>query len=64
MLKVIGLTGALGEAVQALDADTQTEAWRWTDEGGIAVTVWFVGGKVNRWEMLRPPPVRPELAGA
>jgi hypothetical protein len=53
MLDVMRLTGALGDCTQALDT-TQTEVWRWADEGGVSVNVSFVAGKVVSWQMVRP----------
>jgi hypothetical protein len=52
LLQVIGLTRSLG---QRLDEEgVQPERWRWTDEGGAAVTVELMDGKVRHWTLDRP----------
>ena len=52
LLHVIAMTRALGE--QLGEKDAQPEIWRWTDGGGSHVTCEFRGGKLARWELVRP----------
>lgn len=56
LLHVLALTRALGELRSP--KDEQPEIYRWTDNGGSHVTCEFAGGKLVRWELLRP--VEPE----
>lgn len=48
MMKVLGLTGALG---RKLSEDPET--WIWTDASGASVTVELRGGKVTQWRLTR-----------
>jgi hypothetical protein len=54
LLDIVGRAGALGHEVRALDA-TQTEVWRWTDDGGAWVACTLVAGKLTTHEFGRPP---------
>ena len=51
MLQVIGLTRSLGRKLDAGDDD-----WAWADEGGSEVRLHFTGGKLARFELVRPAP--------
>lgn len=53
LVHVIALTRSLGERLSA--EGEQPERFRWTDNGGSAVTVTLQGGKVQAWELHRPP---------
>jgi hypothetical protein len=54
LLDIIGRTGALGDEVQALDAQ-QREVWRWTDNGGAWVECTLRDGKLENHRFERPP---------
>ena len=49
MLDVIGKTRSLG-----LKQGEGDDVWRWLDEGEVSLTLHFVAGKLQRWEMERP----------
>ena len=53
MLHVVAMTRSLGQPQSALGKDP--EVMRWTDPGGSWVDCEFVGGKLVRWTMVRPP---------
>lgn len=50
LVDIIRLTRSLGEKLG--DAP---ETFRWTDAGGVAVTVEMAGGRCARWSLQRPP---------
>jgi hypothetical protein len=52
LLKVVALSRALGEQLSAKEA--QPEVYRWTDGSASSVTCEFVGGKLVKWDLLRP----------
>lgn len=52
LLKVLALTRALGERLTPEGEDP--ERYRWTDGGGSVVTCEFVGGRLQRWQLVRP----------
>ena len=52
LLHVVAMTKALGEPKS--DKDRQPEWYRWTDGSDSFVDCIFVGGKLAKWEMLRP----------
>ncbi len=52
LMHVVAMTKALGELRSA--ADQQPELLRWTDASASHVTCEFLGGKLVRWELLRP----------
>ena len=52
LLHVIAQTRALGELLSP--KDQQPELFRWTDAGKSYVTCEFKGGKLVKWEMVRP----------
>lgn len=53
LLHVIAMTRALGQ--QLSPPKEQPEVHRWTDPGGSSVTCEFMGGKLVKWELHRPP---------
>lgn len=52
LMHVVALTRALGEQLSAKDA--QPEIYRWTDNSGSHVTCEFTGGRLVKWELVRP----------
>ena len=52
LAQVIKLAGSLGE--KAASSATTDESWCWRDDGGAAVLVQLAGGRVARWELVRP----------
>ena len=52
LLHVIAQTRALGERLSAEGA--QPEIYRWSDESGSSVSCEFEGGKLARWQLVRP----------
>jgi hypothetical protein len=52
LLQVIQMTHSLGERLGTEGDDP--ERWRWTDDGGVAVTLDLQGGKLVRWTLVRP----------
>jgi hypothetical protein len=48
--EVIALTRSLGQRVDATD-----EQFRWTDPGGVTVTLKLSRGRVSTWHLNRPP---------
>jgi len=54
LLHVVALTRALGELRSA--KDQQPELFRWTDGTQSFVTCEFAGGKLVKWELVRPEP--------
>ena len=55
LLHVVAMTRALGELRSV--KDQQPELYRWTDGTESHVTCEFFGGKLVKWEMVRPVPV-------
>jgi hypothetical protein len=53
LLHVVAMTRALGE--QMSEKDVQPEVYRWSDAGASHVTCTFQGGKLQGWELFRPP---------
>ena len=53
LLHVVAMTRALGE--QLSEKDVQPEVYRWSDAGASHVTCTFQGGKLQGWELFRPP---------
>ena len=49
MMQVIALTRSLGERVSETP-----EVWAWSDAGESRVSLVFEGGKLRRWELVRP----------
>ena len=60
LLHVVAMTRALG--AQQSPPDTQPEVFRWSDPGGSHVDCEFLGGKLQRWTLVRP--AQPDAAGA
>ena len=58
LLHVVAMTKALGELKSV--KDKEPEVYRWTDGTQSHVTCEFSGGKLVKWEMVRP--VQPEDA--
>jgi len=54
LLHVVALTRALGELRSA--KDQQPELFRWTDGTLSFVTCEVAGGKLVKWELVRPEP--------
>jgi hypothetical protein len=54
LLHVVAMTKALGELKSV--KDQQPELYRWTDGSESHVTCEFFGGKLVKWEMVRPQP--------
>ena len=52
LLHVVAMTRALGE--QLSPKDEQPEIFRWTDGTASHVTCEFAGGKLVKWELVRP----------
>ncbi len=56
---ILRLTGSLGVPLerpeQAAGAPV-VEAFRWSDEGGVAVEIELVDGRCSQWQMQRPEP--------
>ena len=51
LLQVIQLTRSLGERVGEGD---DPERWRWTDPGGVSVTLSLRRGRLAEWTLSRP----------
>ena len=56
LLHVVALTRALGELKS--EKGQQPELFRWTDGTQSCVTCEFVGGRLVKWELVRPEPDR------
>jgi len=54
LLHVVAMTKALGELISG--KDQQPELFRWTDGAQSFVTCEFAGGKLVKWELVRPEP--------
>ena len=54
LLHVVAMTKALGELRSV--PDQQPELFRWTDGTQSHVTCEFLGGKLKKWELVRPGP--------
>ena len=53
LLHVVAMTRSLG-ALQS-PKETQPEIYRWTDGTQSHVTAQFGGGKLKKWDLVRPP---------
>ncbi len=58
LMHVIAMTRSLGELLSAEGQDP--ERYRWTDGTQSHVTCEFVGGRLARWELVRPAPQEPQ----
>ena len=54
LLHVVAMTKALGELKSP--KNRQPELYRWTDGTESHVTCEFLGGKLVKWELVRPEP--------
>ena len=54
LLHVVSMTKALGELLSP--KDQQPEIYRWTDTTDSHVTCEFNGGRLVKWELVRPAP--------
>jgi hypothetical protein len=52
LMHVVARTRSLGVLVS--DKDTQPEVFRWNDSTDSHVTCEFMGGKLKKWELVRP----------
>ena len=52
LLQVIQLTRSLGRRTSP--EGQEPECWEWADEGGTRVVLELRGGKLSRWELVRP----------
>ena len=62
LLHVVAMTRSLGELQS--DKDRQPELFRWTDGTLSHVTCEFDGGKLKKWELVRPTQADELQAGA
>jgi hypothetical protein len=53
LLHVMALTRSMG--LLQTEKDAQPEVFRWQDNGGSHVTCTFINGKLQGWELYRPP---------
>jgi hypothetical protein len=53
LLHVMALTRSIG--LLQTEKEVQPEIYRWQDSGGSHVTCTFVDGKLQSWELYRPP---------
>ena len=53
LLHVMALTKSIG--LLQTEKDTQPEIFRWTDNSASHVTCTFMNGKLQNWELYRPP---------
>ncbi len=53
LLHVMALTRSIG--LLQTEKDAQPEIYRWTDGGNSHVTCTFFNGKLQSWELARPP---------
>lgn len=53
LLHVMALTRSIG--LLQTEKDAQPEIYRWTDNGQSHVTCTFMNGKLQHWELYRPP---------
>lgn len=58
LLDVLPLTRSLGRKI----AD-EPETWGWADSGGVRVELVFAGGRLQRWQLLRPDGQTPPAPG-
>ncbi len=53
LLHVLAITRSVGSL--QTDTDAQPEIYRWQDNGGSHVTCTFINGKLDQWQLYRPP---------
>ena len=61
LMHLIKLTQSLGMSLNP-EPNSQPERFRWADDGGDAVTVELVDGKLTRWSLERAAPAQAEQA--
>lgn len=62
LLHVVAMTRAFGKLFS--EKGQQPEVFRWTDNGESYVTCEFAGGKLAKWEMVRPPEAQDSATAA
>jgi hypothetical protein len=62
LLHVMALTRSLG--LLQTEKDAQPEIYRWTDNGQSQVTCTFMHGKLQSWQLVRPPEPENQAAAA
>jgi hypothetical protein len=62
LLHVMALTRSLG--LLQTEKDAQPEIYRWTDNGQSHVTCTFMHGKLQSWQLVRPPEPENQVAAA
>jgi hypothetical protein len=62
LLHVMALTRSMG--LLQTEKDAQPEIYRWQDAGGSHVTCTFMDGKLQTWQLVRPPVVDGETPPA
>jgi len=58
LMHVVAMTRALGQPLSA--EGEEPELYRWTDGSQSHVTCEFRGGRLVRWELVRPDPQEPD----
>jgi hypothetical protein len=58
LMHVIAMTKSLGQRLSEENADP--EIFKWTDSGDSYVVCTFKSGKLQSWDMTRPPQEEPE----
>ena len=58
MVHVVAMTRSLG--LRLSEEGKDPEIYRWTDGTQSSVTCEFVGGRLARWELVRPTPQEPQ----
>jgi hypothetical protein len=53
LLHVMALTRSIG--LLQTEKEAQPEVYRWQDNGGSHVTCTFMNGKLQHWQLYRPP---------
>ena len=58
LMDIIPLTRSLGQSVPGEEGTIAgtVETYSWTDSAGAVVRVELVGGRLQRWELVRPEP--------
>ncbi len=62
LLHVMAMTESLGELLSA--PGEQPEVYRWTDGTQSSVTCEFAGGRLAKWELVRPSEPQPDPAAS
>jgi hypothetical protein len=53
LIDILQITRSLGERLDTPDA-AGPERWRWTDPGGVHITLELRGGRLVQWDLARP----------